>query len=170
MRVVETAAIRAVVAGDADRLRQLRLRALADAPDAFGSSLEAELAHPQSEWLDLARRSERADEVAVFAAVDGEHWVGMAGGHWYDRKEGVAGLWGMWVDPTARGHGLGARLVATVHEWAAGHGARVLRLGAISGEGDPTRFYERLGFAATGESGTLRRDPTRAFRYLTRPV
>ena len=165
-----TPAIRAVVAGDADRLRALRLRALADAPDAFGSSLEAELAHPDSEWLDLARLSEDADEVAVFAAVDGERWVGMAGGHWYDREEGVAGLWGMWVDPAARGRGLGARLVAAVHEWAAAHGARVLRLGVISGEGDPTRFYEGLGFAATGESGTLRRDPTRAFRHMARPV
>jgi GNAT superfamily N-acetyltransferase len=167
---VRTPAIRAVVAADADRLRQLRLRALADAPYAFGSSLEAELAYPESEWLELARRSERADEIAVFVAVDGEHWVGMAGGQWSDREEGVAGLWGMWVDPTARGHGLGARLVAAVHEWAAGHGAGVLRLGAVSGEGDPTRFYERLGFQDTGESGALRRDPTRAFRYLTRPV
>jgi GNAT superfamily N-acetyltransferase len=167
---VRTPAIRTVVAGDADKLRQLRLRALADAPDAFGSSLEAELAHPESEWLDLARRSERADEVAVFAAVDGEHWVGMAGGQWYDREEGVAGLWGMWVDPAARGRGLGARLVAAVHEWAAGHGARVLRLGAVSGEGGPGEFYERLGFEATGEGGALSRDPTRAFRYMTRPV
>ena len=57
-----------------------------------------------------------------------------------------------------------------VHDWAAGHGARVLRLGAVSGEDDATGFYERLGFAATGESGALRRDPTRAFRYLARPV
>jgi GNAT superfamily N-acetyltransferase len=163
-------AIKAVVAGDADRLRQLRLRALSDSPHAFGSSLEEELAHPESEWLDLARRSECGDEVAVFAAVDGERWVGMAAGRWYDRAEGVAGLSGMWVDPVARGHGLGARLVDAVHEWAAGHGAGVLRLGAVSGEDDPTGFYERLGFAPTGETGALRRDPTRAFRYLARPV
>jgi GNAT superfamily N-acetyltransferase len=163
-------AIRAVVAGDADRLRQLRLRALSDSPHAFGSSLEAELTHPESEWLELARRSECADEIVVFAAVDGEHWVGMAAGRWYDRAEGVAGLWGMCLDPAARGRGLGARLVAAVHDWAAGRGARELRLGAVSGEGGPAGFYEHLGFAATGEGGALSRDPTRAFRYMTRPV
>lgn len=165
-----TPAIRAVVAGDADQLRRLRLRALSDAPDAFGSSLEAELAYPDSDWLDLARRSERADELVVFAAVDGEDWVGMAAGRWYDREAAVAGLWGMWVDPASRGRGLGARLVAAVDAWAAGRGARVLRLGAITGKGDPAEFYERLGFQDTGESGTLRRDPTRALRYLARPV
>jgi GNAT superfamily N-acetyltransferase len=163
-------AIKAVVAGDADRLKQLRLRALADSPDAFGSSLEEELAYPESEWADLAHRSESADEVVVFVAVDGARWVGMAAGRWYDRDERVAGLWGMWVDPAARGGGLGARLVAAVHAWAAGRGARVLRLGAITGQGDPAPFYERLGFTATGETGALRRDPARAFRYMARPL
>ncbi len=164
------AAIRLVVAGDADRLRQLRLRALADSPDAFGSSLEEERAHPESEWADLARRSQSADELAVFVAIDGEQWVGMAAGRWYDRDERVAGLWGMWVDPAARGGGLGARLVAEVQAWAAARGARVLRLGAIAGDGDPGAFYERLGFQDTGETGTLRRDPARAFRYMARSV
>jgi GNAT superfamily N-acetyltransferase len=165
-----TPAIRAVVAGDADRLKQLRLRALADSPDAFGSSLEAELAYPESEWTDLARHSESGDEIAVFVAVDGEQWVGMAAGRWYDRDDGVAGLWGMWVDPRSRGGGLGARLVTAVHEWAAGLEARVLRLGAITGDGDPGAFYERLGFEDTGETGALRRDPARVFRYMARPV
>jgi GNAT superfamily N-acetyltransferase len=167
---VGTPAIRAVLAGDADQLRQLRLRALSDSPHAFGSSLEVELAYPESDWMDLARRSERADEIAVFAAIDGEHWVGMAAGRWIDRESAVVDLWGMWVDPAARGSGLGARLVAAVHAWAAERGARVLRLGAVTGDGDPAAFYERLGFQDTGERGELRRDPTRAFRYMARPV
>jgi len=167
---VSAPAIRTVVAADAERLKQLRLRALADSPDAFGSSLEAELAYPESEWADLARRSESADELTIFVAVDGQRWLGMAAGRWYDRDERVAGLWGMWVDPAARGSGLGARLVAAVDEWALGQGARTLRLGAVTGDGDPGAFYERLGFVGTGETGTLRRDPTRAFRYMARPL
>jgi hypothetical protein len=48
--------------------------------------------------------------------------------------------------------------------------AWVLRLGAVSGHGDPTGFYERLGFTRRGETGTLRRDRTKAFCYMTRPV
>jgi GNAT superfamily N-acetyltransferase len=167
---VPTPALRAVVAGDAEQLRRLRLRALEDSPDAFGSSLQVELTFPESEWLDLARRSETAEDVVVYVAVDGDRWLGMAAGRWYDRDNGVAVLWGMWVDPASRGLGLGERLVTAVHEWAAGQGARALRLGAVTGVGDPTGFYERLGFARTGETGALSRDPTRAFCYMTRPV
>jgi GNAT superfamily N-acetyltransferase len=167
---VATAAIRAVVAGDADRLRELRLRALGESPDAFGSSLEEELAYPASEWRELARRSDSADEIVVYVAVSAGAWVGMAAGRWYERHEGVAALWGMWVDPSARGLGLGGLLVSAVHDWAARQGARTLRLGAVTGPGDPTGFYERLGFTRRGETGTLRRDRTKAFCYMTRPV
>lgn len=163
-------AIRAVVAGDADKLRELRLRALADSPDAFGSSLDVESAYAESEWLDLARRSQAGDEIVVYVAIHRDAWVGMAAGRWYERDEGVAGLWGMWVEPSARGLGLGERLVGVVHAWAVQQGARVLRLGAVTGEGDPAGFYERLGFARTGETGTLRRDPTRTFCYMARPI
>jgi GNAT superfamily N-acetyltransferase len=164
------AAIRIVAAEDAEQLRELRLRALQDSPDAFGSSLDVELAYGDSEWLDLARRSQTAADIVVYVAVEDERWLGMAAGRWYDRERGVAGLWGMWVDPAARGLGLGAQLVDAVHGWAAAQGARVLRLGAVTGEGDPTGFYERLGFARTGETGALSRDPTRAFCYMVRPI
>ena len=106
----------------------------------------------------------------MYVAVDGDCWLGMAAGRWYDREAGVAGLWGMWVDPAARGLGLGERLVDAVNDWAAAQGARTLRLGAVTGAGDPTGFYERLGFARTGETGTLTRDRTRVFCYMARPI
>ena len=163
-------AIRAVRAGDASDLRELRLRALEDAPDAFGSSLELERDHPDSHWSELAALSELADTVVIFVAVDGDRWLGMAAGRWYERDRGIAGLWGMWVDPALRRLGIGERLVDAVRGWAVSHDARFLRLGAITGEGDPSSFYERLGFVRTGETGTLSRDRTRSFRYMARPV
>ena len=43
-------------AADREALRQLRLRALADAPDAFASTLEAEVAFPAEVWRRRARR------------------------------------------------------------------------------------------------------------------
>jgi GNAT superfamily N-acetyltransferase len=163
-------AIRAVGSGDAADLRRLRLRALQGAPDAFGSSLELEQAYPAADWLDLARRSEMGDTAVVYVALDGDRWLGMAGGRWYDRDHGVAGLWGMWVDPARRRLGVGERLVDAVRWWAAAEGAVFLRLAAVAGDGDPTAFYQRLGFVRTGETGTLIRDRTRTYRFLVRPV
>lgn len=163
-------AVRAIRAADAPRLRELRLRALAQSPDAFGSTVEAEAGLPESHWIELARQSELADHVVIYVAGDGHRWIGLAAGRWHDRERGVAALWSMWVDPTARRLHVGERLVTEVRQWAAGHGARFLRLGVITRHDDATGFYERLGFVRTGETAPLRRDPTRQAHYLVRPV
>jgi GNAT superfamily N-acetyltransferase len=156
--------IRPVASGEARALRELRLRALADAPEAFAQTLETEASHPDSYWLELAAAG------GVFVAIRGVRWVGMAAGRWSDQEKGVAQLWGLWVDPSARGAGLGAQLVAEVDRWAAAHGARVLRLGIIVGGCDVEGFYARLGFARTGEVWPLPWDESRTALFLARPV
>ncbi|MGO9819953.1 MAG: GNAT family N-acetyltransferase [Solirubrobacteraceae bacterium] len=100
--------------GDELLLRDLRLRALADAPGVFAGTFADEQGYPESHWLELAADTGRP----VFAAVADERWLGMAAGRWFDREQGVAQLWGMWVDPSARGRGLGRRLLAQVQGWA----------------------------------------------------
>jgi GNAT superfamily N-acetyltransferase len=163
-------AVRAVRAADAPRLRELRLRALADAPGAFAATAAQEAALPESQWLELAHQSDLADHLIIYVAGDGHRWIGMAAGRWHDRERGIAHLWGMWVEPAARRLHVGDRLVSEVRGWAADQGARFLRLGVITGPGDPTPFYERLGFVRSGEVGQLRRDPARSVHYLVRPV
>lgn len=162
--------VRVVGARDAARLRALRLRALADAPDAFAVGADEEASRPDAEWDELARDSERAEAVVVYAAISGGRWMGMAAGRWYDREQGIAHLWGMWVDPELRRQGVGARLVDAVLGWVSAQGGRFLRLGVITEVGDATPFYEHLGFSHTGEVAPLRRDPARLVHYLIRSV
>jgi ribosomal protein S18 acetylase RimI-like enzyme len=156
--------------GDEPQLRALRLRALTESPDAFAATAEEEARLPGSHWTELALQSELADHLAIYVAIDGERWLGMGAGRWYDRDRGIAQLWGMWVDPEARGLGVGDRLVQEVRGWAARQDARFLRLGVATRPGDATPFYERLGFVRTGEIARMRRDPTRPAHYLVRPV
>jgi GNAT superfamily N-acetyltransferase len=162
--------VRVVRAGDETRLRALRLRALADSPGAFAATAEQEAQLPAAHWAELARQSQAADHLAIYVAIDGEEWLGMGAGRWHERDRGIAQLWGMWVDPSARGLGLGERLVADVCGWAAAQGARFLRLGVATRPGDATPFYERLGFVPTGERMMMRADPTRPAHFLVRPV
>ena len=80
-----------------ERVRTLRLLALADAPDAFGRTLAQEKALEPLEWR------ERLSTAATFLASEGGEDVGMAtAADFYDRPE-AAGLFGMWVAPDRRG-------------------------------------------------------------------
>ncbi|MET0477175.1 MAG: GNAT family N-acetyltransferase, partial [Actinomycetota bacterium] len=56
-------------------LRELRLRALADAPDAFASTLEAEVAVPAEVWR---QRAEGGPAAANFIARQGGLDIGLA--------------------------------------------------------------------------------------------
>jgi GNAT superfamily N-acetyltransferase len=137
--------------GDSDLLRDVRLRALRDAPFAFSSWLERELAHPPEFWEGRVEQSELGKDGAIFAAIEDERCLGMAGGYFAREKREVANLWGMWVEPEARRRGLGRALVEQVADWARESGARGLLLDVtVCEEAEPAvAFYRRLGFENT---------------------
>lgn len=136
------------------RVRDLRLRALADSPDAFGSTFERERAHKRDDWLRWISGWESAVNRLV-VAVDGDEWIGMAVGSQTADDE-RAHLYAMWVDPGSRRTGVGRRLVEAVLEWAEAEGATEIELGATAINRDAVVFYERLGFADSGERHALR--------------
>jgi ribosomal protein S18 acetylase RimI-like enzyme len=125
-----------------ETVRPLRLRALREDPDAFGSSVEREQDRPDADWDFWVR-----DTVIAF---DGETPVGMAN---LNAEGDEARLYGMWVAPEARGRGVGELLVRALIERA---GDRPITLCVAEGAQAARRLYERLGFAPTGATGTLR--------------
>jgi hypothetical protein len=64
-------------AADWEALRRLRLRALADTPDAFASTLEAEVALPDEFWQ---QRAEGGPASANFIAREGSPRGDLVGG------------------------------------------------------------------------------------------
>ena len=162
--------IRPIRAGEALALRELRLRALADAPAAFASTLAAESALDDDRWRRLVDDAVAGEQGTIAVAVDGVRWVGMAAGRWFDRERGIAQLWGLWVDPAARGTGTAPALVGAVRDWAAAGGATFIRLGVIEPAGGLRRFYARLGFVALDDPVPMRIDPTRLAVFMVRPV
>jgi hypothetical protein len=83
-------------AADWQALRQLRLRALADAPDAFASTLEEEAAFPAEVWR---QRAEGGPASANFIAREGGVDVGLAAVFAEPDVPGRMHLVSMWVDP-----------------------------------------------------------------------
>ncbi|MBV8989068.1 MAG: GNAT family N-acetyltransferase [Solirubrobacterales bacterium] len=162
--------MRRVRAGEGAQLRELRLRALRDTPRAFASSHRLEVAQPESHWSALALASEKGQDAAVLVAMHDRRWIALAASRWFDQEAGIAQLWGMWVEPAARGRGVGRTLVSAVASWAAARGAAFLRLGVTDPAAEVASFYERLGFRRTGESRRLPPDgAVRAF-FLVRSL
>ena len=144
-------------------LREVRLHALAEAPSAFGSTLERELAYEEHTWR------ERAGAGRTFLArLDGDV-VGLVSYYVEPGREDERQLVSMWVDPRARGSGAAVQLVAAVREAAAVEGARVLTLFVADGNDRARRLYEGLGFRPTGERQPLPSNPARGEeRYAVR--
>jgi ribosomal protein S18 acetylase RimI-like enzyme len=157
--------IRRLLRNEAELLRDVRLRALADAPWAFGSSYARELAYPPERWQWFADQR----DAVIYVAVEGGTVYGMAGGYVPGQGDSVA-LWGMWVDPRARGQGLARALVEAVIAWARERGAPAIRLDVTDTERarPAAALYRSLGFAPTGERAPLDSDPTLETIVMTR--
>lgn len=147
--------VRRLSAGDGAVLRDVRLRALAEAPHAFSSSYEREAAYDDELWASRAAANERG---AVFVALERGAPLGMAGGHYRAAGDEIPELWGTWVDPEARRRGVARELVEAVAAWARESGARRLRTAVTDAEisRPAAELYRALGFVDSGEREPLR--------------
>lgn len=126
--------------------RDLRLRALTDAPQAFGSTSERESALPEQYWADrVATATDSALQFLLLAELQAEP-VGLALGFIDPAEPELAHLYQMWVAPHARSHGCGTGLLQAVSTWARGTTARALTLCVTCGNSSARRLYERAGF------------------------
>lgn len=138
---------------DVDEYRRVRLRALADHPEAFRSDAEEEAAKPTRWWEE--RLAPRTESKAAFvgAWTAGRRLVGTAGLLLETRRKvcHTATIVGMYVAPEHAGRGLGARLLdACVDLARAQPSVEVLYLTVTSTNSGAIRLYERTGFVAYG--------------------
>ncbi len=134
---------------DWQRLRTLRLRSIADAPDAFASTLAEIEALGESDWR------QQLITLATYTAVVADADMGIARGVPDAANPDHAWLVSMWVAPEARGTGTGERLIQAVVAWASEAGYARLLLDVADSNQAAGRLYERMGFRRTGETGRL---------------
>jgi RimJ/RimL family protein N-acetyltransferase len=156
------AVIRRVSADDGALLRDVRLRALQDAPEAFASTYAAEVTRPEDEWASRAASGATGPDRFTGLALAGDRCVGLIGGFRNDDDGHHADIdvVSMWVAPSYRGSGIADELVEAVLEWARDEArAQVVGLWVTRGNDRAQRFYERLGFVETGDVQPLPSDP-----------
>ena len=135
--------IRALDPAEWPAWRDLRLRALADAPHAFVQTLAEAAALPDARWIESTTRPDRR---LLVAESDGR-WHGMAV---VVVKAWQASIYAMWVAPEARRLGVGRALVDAAVAWAGEQGAGVVELGVTPGNREAEGLYRAGGFAPSG--------------------
>ena len=136
--------------------RDIRLRALAEAPDAFGGTFAMDGLRPDSDWADrLLTGANSANDFPLAAEYDGE-LVGMAWAHVDADTPTIANVYQMWVAPHRRGMGGGAIILNALIEWARTTTAELMELSVTTGNSAAYRLYRAAGFWEHDEPEPLR--------------
>lgn len=141
--------IRRVRPEDWRQQREVRLRALGDAPYAFQTTYEEAVTRPDASWQERTTEGAHSETHALFVVDDGGRFRGLAGG----LVEGTPpriDLISVWVEPPLRGTGTNEQLVRSVAAWAAEQGHKEIYLWVTAGNEPAITLYQRLGFRFTG--------------------
>ncbi|MEP7159085.1 MAG: GNAT family N-acetyltransferase [Chloroflexota bacterium] len=144
--------VRRIRADEWGLLRELRLKSLLDAPEAFGQRYANAAGEPESEWRSTARASASGARRAWFIARDddpAETEVGLVQAR--RRPPNDCLVFSMWVAPAARRTGVGRALIDAAAVWASSWGAERIVLWVTGVNESAMRFYERLGFKVLSE-------------------
>jgi len=145
--------VRLTTTQDWQCLKQIRLAALQDAPEAFGVSYATAAQYTDAQWQQRAASTTTAFWLAF---RDGEA-VGMVGAARADN--GRFNLIGLWLAPTARGCGAATRLVEAVKARAREQGHGQVYLDVAPENREAVRLYRRQGFVFLDEWEVLESHP-----------
>lgn len=160
----------AMTPDDWERVRVLRLAALADSPDVFSSTLAREEGFGEETWrgrlsgptqfkAEAGHRDIQLDtpvpsQAVTFIAESGGEDMGMATVLIVD-EPGTALVVGVWVSPSARGQGVAPRLFEEMIAWVRDQGLTRVTLDVGDANTSAQKLYANLGFLPTGKRGSL---------------
>jgi GNAT superfamily N-acetyltransferase len=153
--------IRQIRAEDWQRLRDVRLRALAQDPGAFLQTHAEASVLPDELWVSRATPNGLGSSFAIES--DGR-FDGLVSCFIADDPATVF-LVAMWVAPELRGTGVAGGLVERVVDWAREHRAERVCLSVEPDNERAARLYEKCGFAETTNPPPFPYEPNPGNRF-----
>ena len=147
--------VRRLQPDDWELWRDVRLESLADAPYAYGSTLDRERQFDEATW----RRRLSGETGMAAVATLGAEAVGIMAVY-TPPGEDWAMLVAAWVRPSARGRGVADALVVDMIDWSRSQGYPELELHVADGNDPARNLFLRNGFLPTGEREPLESNPT----------
>jgi ribosomal protein S18 acetylase RimI-like enzyme len=152
-----------VLSGDDwGQLRDLRLRALKESPNAFLATYEE-----QANWTDHDWRQEVSRGDWLVRVVVGRPVALLGATPEADISESERYLSYLWVAPSDRRRGVARELVLAMLARLRAAGVRRAWLWVLGENAAARLLYERLGFVSTGERQPLVKDPSRFEERMT---
>ncbi|OPG15466.1 GNAT family N-acetyltransferase [Ferroacidibacillus organovorans] len=144
--------IRLLVDGDAEMYREVRLRALKNDPDSFGSTYEQEATRPLGNFIERIRHTR--DQFTLGCFDDSDTLVGIVNFVRENRLKTAhkGNIYGMYIEPQLRGRGVGKALLLALIERATKEceGLEQIHLTVVSNNESAKRLYTTLGFEVYG--------------------
>ena len=153
--------IRKLIEDDLDALWNMRLRALQDNPEAFGSTYEETLQRGKESYRQRLRQP--STETFYIGAFEEESLVGIVGFYrenWGTKGQHKGYIISMYVAPEQRGRGTGKALVAeAIAQARTVPGIEQLLLAVVTTNTVARQLYLSLGFEVYGlEPRALKQD------------
>ncbi|MFI5730194.1 GNAT family N-acetyltransferase [Kribbella sp. NPDC051587] len=163
-----TVRVRRLAEDDWEILREVRRRALLEAPGSFYETHGDSIALTPADWR--ARLSSDT-KVTLLAESDGAPAgmvIGVPAGP-DERDPDAALMLSMWVDPSFRGVGVADALTTSLLNWSRGQAYKRLLLWVYDAAPRAAAFYRRAGFRPTGRIETFY-DPTRPLTLMSQTL
>ncbi len=148
--------VRPINSDDWPAYREIRLKALKESPDAFGSTSEQETMLPEEEWITRAIASESGQSGRGFFAVNNDEVCGLVWCLLSDSDLRIAHIYSLWIAPSVRGRGAGRALLERCIAWAKDKRALHIHLSVTVDESPAMMLYRSRGFYPVGEPERLR--------------
>jgi ribosomal protein S18 acetylase RimI-like enzyme len=153
-------------------LKEVRLRALADAPEAFSTTLAQARQYSEEDWQERARRFiTHPPATSCIAFMDGAP-CGMIN-CFLTEADNPAGarsaeMTAFWVASESRGQGVGEALVVSAAHWANTRGVTMLQAWVVEDNCRAIGFYRKVGFQTTDLRQPYEPDPAKQIILLTK--
>ncbi len=136
---------------DWQKYKALWLEALTNSPQAFGFSYEELANRTDEEWqVKIGKNLAEGSKSRMFVAKDGESFIGMMG--FFEKRAGVANIFGVYVNPQYRGKKVGDKLMAAVlNSLKQELDFSEVELTVNKDQAAAVEFYKRQGFSVVEE-------------------
>lgn len=135
--------------GDWEKFKEIRLDALKNGSEAFGSSFEEKVGKSDEEW----RKTLEKPTNYIYAAAEGENICGMVAAY---QEEGekvshIAYIWGVYVKKEYRGKGISQQVMQSLlNELKTTGKIEKINLNVSTKQLPAIKLYESLGFQIAG--------------------